>query len=158
MAQTDPSSPLLAHSGMNRTFSLFKFVSAGFLATSLLCVGCSSGPPAPPTAKISGKITRKGKALPPLTVAFTAVSGEIAPELRYSATKTDGEGAFSIEKIPEAEYMVSLIEDAPTPEIGAGGKVQAVVGTPQLAKYSSNSPLRTTVKGPTSEFIYDIRE
>lgn len=133
-------------------------VSVLILAVSLVCVGCSSGPPAPPTAKISGKITRKGKALPPLTVAFTAISGEIAPELRYSATKTDGEGQFTIEKIPEAEYMVSFIEDVAAPEIGEGGKVQAVVGTPQLAKYSSNSPLRTTVKGPTSEFIYDIRE
>ena len=135
-----------------------KSVSAWILAASLLCFGCSSGPPPPPTAKVSGKITRKGKTLPPLTVAFTAISGGIAPELRYTAAKTDGEGQYSIEKIPEAEYMVSLIEEAEVPMIGEGGRVQAAVGTPQLQKYSANSPLRTTVKGPAAEFSYDIKE
>jgi len=125
------------------------------LALVLSLPACSSGPKPPPMAKVSGKITRKGKPLPPLTVAFTVMSGGIAPDFRYSTTKTDAEGKYAIEKLAEAEYMVSIIEDVPPVD---EGKVMATVGTPQLAKYGPDSPLRTTVKAPASEFIYDIRE
>ncbi len=135
-----------------QTVRLFRLLP---LVLVLSFSACSSGPKPPPMAKVSGKITRKGKPLPPLTVAFTAMSAGLAPEFRYSTTKTDAEGKYAIEKLAEAEYMVSIIEEAPPM---AAEKAMAMVGTPQLAKYGPDSPLRTTVKGPTSEFVYDIRE
>ena len=121
------------------------------LAVAMLA-GCSSGPKPPPMAKISGKITHKGKPMPPLTVAFTAMSGGIPADYKYVSTKTDGEGKYAIDALAEAEYMVSLIDDTPPKFEG-----QAIVGSPLLVKFGPESPLRTTVKAPAAEFNYDIQ-
>lgn len=120
--------------------------------------GCSSGPKPPPMAKVSGKIIRQGKPMPPVTVGFTALSGGIPAEYRYVSAKTDAGGNYAIESLPEAEYLVSIVEDVPAPEVGPGGKVVAAVGSPKLLKYAHDSPLRTTVKAPGVEFNYDIPE
>ena len=103
--------------------------------------------------KVSGKITRKGKPMAPVTVAFTAMSGGIPADFKYVKTTTDAEGKYAINELAEAEYMVSIIEDAPPMMEG-----QAIVGTPQLAKFGPDSPLRTTVKAPEVEFNYDIQQ
>jgi hypothetical protein len=120
--------------------------------------GCSSGPQPPSMAKVSGKIVRKGKPMPPVTVGFTALSGGIPAEYRYASVKTDAEGNYAIDPLPESEYLVSIVEEVTVPEPGAGGKVVASVGSPELLKYAHNSPLRTTVKAPGVEFNYDIPE
>ncbi len=113
--------------------------------------GCSSGPKPPTMGKVSGKITRKGKPMPPVTVAFTAMSGGIPADYKYVTTKTDAEGKYAINELAEAEYMVSIIED-----VKPMMENQAVAGTPQMAKFGPESPLRTTVKAPEVEFSYDI--
>lgn len=116
--------------------------------------GCSSGPKPPSMGKVSGKITRKGKPMtPPVTVAFIALSGGIPADFKYVTTKTDAEGKYAIDQLAEAEYMVSIIEDVKPMMEG-----QAIVGTPQLAKFGPESPLRTTVKAPGVEFNYDITQ
>lgn len=141
------------------THVMFRKTLPGLVLVGLVSLcGCSSGPEVPPMAKVSGKITRKGKALTPVTVAFTAISGGIPPAYRYASAKTDAEGQYAIEKVAEAEYMVSLFEEAPAPNPAEGGKVLANVGTPQMVKYGSNSALRAPVKAPATEFSYDVKE
>jgi hypothetical protein len=128
------------------------------LSMVLLASGCGSGPDLGAPATVSGKISRKGKPASNVTVGLFAISKGLPAEARYIAGKTDDKGEYKIEGVYPAEYMVTLAEDAPIPQPGANGQVAAIVGTPALAKYQTNSPLRTTVKGTEVAYSYDIPE
>ena len=119
-------------------------------------VGCSGGPNLGDPVKVSGKITRKGKPLPDVTVGFITTSEGVPGPYRYAAGKTDAEGAYAIEKVYPGEYTVSIVQDSPPPD--ASGKVMAVPGDPALAKYGMNSPLKQDVANEDLDFSYDIKE
>lgn len=129
---------------------LFVFLTATVVA------GCSSGPNLGDPAKVSGKISRKGKPLANVTVGFITTSEGVPGPYRYASTKTDGDGAYLIEKVYPGEYTVSIVPDSPAPD--ASGKVEAVPGDPALAKYGTNSPLKAEVFGAEVEFSHDIKE
>jgi hypothetical protein len=119
-------------------------------------VGCSSGPNLGDPVKVSGKITRKGKPMANVTVGYITTSEGVPGPYRYAASKTDAEGAYSIDKVYPGEYHVSVVPEPPAPD--ASGKVEATPGDPALAKYGINSPLKADVASGSQEFSFDIPE
>ena len=132
------------------------FGSALLIAATISFTSCSK-PTGPKPVDVSGKVTLDGKALPNVTISFTALDKTVPVKNRYVAGTTDAEGSYSLKNVHQGEHLVQIQETGaaavdPTNPAVAG----AYPGNPKLAYYGSNSPLRVKVSDTAKTFDFTL--
>lgn len=134
-------------------------MAGGLLAGLLILVGCSDGPKEKPVYKVSGRLTRDGKAVARATVSFYPVD----PKTRDTPSHgtTDDDGRFEMrtyragDGVPTGEHIVVVYWPGPRPLKGKDKGAD-----PDAAEGESVAPDR--LKGEynltKSKLRYTVRE
>jgi hypothetical protein len=149
---------------LSRDFLMFLFV-AGVMASLAGCDGGGTAP-APPTGKVSGKVTYKGAPVKGAMIQFNDPKGGTSPMVDVA-----DDGSYSIGSLRAVEYIVAFApkkaaaaQEQKTAEMVDPQKMAEmlktpVIDVPEKYKSASTSDLKAKIEADKeNKFDFDLKD